>query len=127
MTENRFESFKRSLLHAARGLKYVVIHERNFQNELAIAFVVAITMVCFQVTRAEMIVLILVIFGVFIMELFNTVVERVVDILKPRVHPYARLIKDLMAAGVLMTSILAVIVGILIFAPYILEIFEIII
>jgi len=55
---------------------------------------------------------------VLILELINTVVERVVDILKPRIHPYARLIKDLMAAVVLISSIVAVIVGIIIFYPY---------
>ena len=56
-----------------------------------------------------------------VMELINTVFERVVDILKPRVHPYARLIKDLMAATVLITSIVAVVVGIIIFYPYIIN------
>jgi len=45
----------------------------------------------------------------------------VVDILKPRIHPYAKLIKDLMAATVLITSIVAVVVGILIFYPYIVD------
>jgi diacylglycerol kinase len=39
--------------------------------------------------------------------------------LKPRIHPYARLIKDLMAAVVLISSIVALIVGIIIFYPYI--------
>jgi undecaprenol kinase len=116
--------FKKSFLHALCGLKYVLVHEKNFQNELVIACIVAVAMVFFEVTRAEMIVLILVIAGVLIMELFNTVVERVVDILKPRVHPYARLIKDLMAAGVLMTCILAILVGLLIFVPYISDLFK---
>jgi undecaprenol kinase len=120
---DRLQQFKKSLTHAARGLKYVVIHERNFQYELAAGTFVILAMLFFQVTRAEMIVLFLVIAGVLVMELFNTVVERVVDVLKPRVHPYARLIKDLMAAGVLVASILAVAVGLLIFVPYILEIF----
>lgn len=118
---NRIEQFKKSFQHAMRGLKYVVAHEKNFQNEIAIGTVVVLAMIFFKVTRAEMIVLFLVITGVLIMELFNTVVERVVDILKPRVHPYARLIKDLMAAGVLVSSILSVVVGILIFYPYLMN------
>jgi len=104
-----------------RGLRYVVNHEKNFQNQLLAAFLVIIAMIYFQVTRAEMVVLMLVIAGVLIMELFNTVMERVVDILKPRIHPYARLIKDLMAASVLLASLLAIVIGILIFYPYILE------
>jgi undecaprenol kinase len=121
---NRYQEFKKSLRHAARGLKYVITHEKNFQNELIFAMVVVLAIIYFEVTRAEMVVLFLVIAGVLTMELFNTVVERVVDILKPRIHPYARLIKDLMAAGVLVSSILAVVVGLIIFVPYIIEMFE---
>ena len=60
---------------------------------------------------------------VLIFELTNTVLERVVDILKPRIHPYARLIKDLMAAVVLISSIVSVIVGVIIFYPYIKDLF----
>lgn len=120
---NRLRQFRKSFLHAMRGLRYVINHEKNFQNEVVIGMVVILAMIYFKVTRAEMIVLFLVIAGVLAMELFNTVVERVVDILKPRVHPYARLIKDLMAAGVLLSSILASIVGILIFYPYIIGMF----
>ncbi|HRZ95898.1 MAG TPA: diacylglycerol kinase family protein [Candidatus Moranbacteria bacterium] len=120
---NRFQQFKKSFAHAARGLTYVVKHEKNFQTELVAALLVILAILWFEVTRAEMVVLLLVIAGVLVMELFNTVVERVVDILKPRVHPYARLIKDLMAASVLVASILALLVGILIFFPYIAEMF----
>lgn len=102
-----------------RGLVHVLKNEKNFQNELAIAFIVIIAMVYFDVTRTETVALVLVIAGVLIMELLNTVVERVVDILKPRIHPYARLIKDLMAAIVLISAIFAVIIGLIIFLPYI--------
>lgn len=115
---NRLRQFNKSFSYAMRGLSYVIRHEKNFQNELVIAILVIIAMVYFQVTRAEMIVLFLVVMGVLIMELANTVVEKVVDILKPRVHPYAALIKDLMAASVLTTSLLAIIVGLLVFLPY---------
>lgn len=116
---HRIIQFKKSFSHAMRGLRYVVNHEKNFQNQLLAAFLVVIAMIYFQVTRAEAVVLILVIAGVLIMELFNTVMERVVDILKPRIHPYARLIKDLMAASVLLASLLAIIIGILILYPYV--------
>ena len=104
---HRLQRFKKSLSHAVRGLKYVIIHEKNFQNEVVVGLLVIIAMIYFRVTRGEAIVLFLVIAEVLVMELFNTVVERVVDILKPRIHPYARLIKDLMAASVLLASVLA--------------------
>lgn len=115
----RFIQFKKSLKHAYRGLAYALRNEKNFQNEVVFALIVIFSMFYFGVTRAEMVVLILVIMGVLLAELVNTVMERVVDILKPRVHPYARLIKDLMAAAVLLTSILALIIGVIIFYPYV--------
>jgi diacylglycerol kinase len=116
---NRIKQFHTSFCFAWRGLLYAVKNEKNFQTELIFGIIVAMAMVYFKITRAETIVLIIIIIGVLTMELLNTIMERVVDILKPSVHPYARLIKDLMAASVLMASILAVIVGLIIFIPYI--------
>jgi len=117
----RFKQFSRSMRHALRGLWYAFRHEKNFQNELVIAILVVIAMVYLKLSREAMVALIFMIMMVLIMELINTIFERVVDILKPRVHPYARLIKDLMAATVLITSIVSVVVGIIIFYPYIIE------
>jgi diacylglycerol kinase len=116
---NRINQFSKSFSCAMRGLIHVLRNEKNFQNELAVAFVVIVAMIYFRVTRTETVALVLVIAGVLIMELLNTVVERVVDILKPRIHPYARLIKDLMAAIVLISAIFSVVIGLIIFLPYI--------
>lgn len=110
--------FKRSLSHAFDGLAYATTHERNFRIELVIAFIVLAMIFVFKVKNWEAIVLILMIMWVLITELTNTVLERVVDILKPRIHPYARLIKDIMAAVVLISSVVAIIVGVIIFYPY---------
>lgn len=115
---HRLKEFWRSLRHAIRGLVYVLKYEKNFQNEVAIALLVFAGMIYFKVTRAEMIILFLVVMEVLVMELLNTIMERIVDILKPRVHPYAKLIKDLMAACVLISAILAIIIGLIIFVPY---------
>jgi undecaprenol kinase len=113
--------FSRSLKHAYRGLKYAISYERNFQIEVVTAcFVVALIFI-FDVKNWEAIVLMLMIMWVLVTELTNTVVERVVDILKPRIHPYARLIKDIMAAVVLISCVVAVTIGIIIFYPYIKE------
>lgn len=116
---NRIKSFAHSLKHAVRGLAYVLKYEKNFQNEIAVGLLVVLGMIFFDVTRAETVVLFFVVFGVLIMEILNTIMERVVDILKPRVHPYAKLIKDLMAASVLLSAILAIVTGLIIFIPYI--------
>ena len=116
---DRLRKFARSIKHAIRGLAYVLRYEKNFQNQAGVAILVVIAMVYFHLTRGEKVILFLVIMEVLIMELFNTVVERVVDILKPRLHPYARLIKDLMASAVLVSAILAIVIGVIIFLPHI--------
>lgn len=118
---DRINQFGKSLKYALRGLGYALSHEKNFQNQIAVSVLVIVAMLYLQVTRSEAVVLFLVILGVLVMELLNTVMERVVDILKPKVHPYARLIKDLMAASVLISSIFALVIGFIIFIPYILS------
>lgn len=110
--------FKRSLKHAVDGIKYAISHEKNFRIESLVAFFVVVFIFFFRVKNWEAVMLILMIMWVLVSELINTVLERVVDILKPRIHPYARLIKDLMASVVLISSLAALIVGIIIFFPY---------
>lgn len=116
--QEEIKRFKKSVTHAIDGLSYSLKHERNFRIEMVIAFFVLILIFVFKVKNWEAIVLILMILGVLITELTNTVLERVVDMLKPKIHPYARLIKDIMAAVVLLTSVVAAIVGVIIFYPY---------
>ncbi|HBP01502.1 MAG: diacylglycerol kinase [Candidatus Moranbacteria bacterium GW2011_GWE1_49_15] len=120
MVEN-IRKIARSFSHAIDGLAYAAKRERNFQIELLFGFLVLVLILVFKVKNWEAVVLILMVAGVLITELANTVVERVVDMLKPKVHPYARLIKDIMAAVVLISSFVAALVGVIIFYPYIRE------
>jgi len=120
---NSFQKLFKSFHYATRGLKYVLKHEQNFQIEILGGFFVIILMYLFPTRSLEKIALFIVIFAVLVMELINTIFERMVDMLKPRVHPYAQLVKDVMAAAVLLSSIGAVIVGIIIFYPYFKELF----
>jgi len=113
----------RSFYHAFRGLKYVLRNEQNFQIDVLAGLLVVVLMFVFEIRDWEKVALFLVIFSVLAMELINTILERVVDILKPRVHPYAQLIKDVMAAAVLLASIGAVIIGTIIFYPYFADLF----
>jgi undecaprenol kinase len=115
---NNLKKFFRSFRNAWRGLKYVVRNEQSFQIELLIGIFVIMLMFIFDIRVLEKVALFLVIFFVMVMELFNTMLERVVDILKPRVHPYAQLIKDVMAAAVLLAAIGAIVVGTIILYPY---------
>ncbi|HLM83749.1 MAG TPA: diacylglycerol kinase family protein [Candidatus Bathyarchaeia archaeon] len=120
---NSINKFFKSFRFAFRGLKYALKNEQNFQVEVLIGIFVVILMFLFPTRTLEKIALFIVIFAVLVMELINTIFERVVDILKPRVHPYAQLVKDIMAAAVLLASIGAAVVGVIIFWPYFKDLF----
>lgn len=110
--------FYKSLLYALRGLGYVVHHEPNFRIQLVTAFLVIVAGFAFSISRMEWLVIFLVISSVLVLELLNSAVEILVDLVKPRLHEYVRLVKDIMAAAVLIASIVAVVAGLLIFIPY---------
>jgi len=117
-TKNGVSEIKKSFSCALRGLKYALTSERNFQIEFVIAFFIGFLILIFDIKSWEAVVLVSMIMWVLIVELTNTVVERVVDILRPRIHPYIRLIKDMMASVVLISAVFAAVVGIIIFYPY---------
>jgi diacylglycerol kinase len=111
---------KKSATYAFHGLIYAFKNERNFQIECGVAFLVILAALFFGLSQVEITILLVVIVIVLGMELINTALERVIDMLKPRVHPYARIVKDVMAGAVLLTAFSSVIIGLLVFLPYLL-------
>ena len=55
-------------------------------------------------------------------EVFNTALEKLVDLVSPEFNPKAGAIKDIAAAAVLITSIMATIIGILVFGNKFLQV-----
>ncbi len=112
------KDFFRSFHYALAGFKYVW-QENNFKIQIFIGLIVIFLMFIFHLTRLEKVALIFVIVFILVLESLNTIFERLSDILKPRLHDYIKIIKDLMAAAVLISSIGAAIIGLLIFWPYV--------
>jgi len=69
------------------------------------------------VTRTELIALVFAIGFVWVAEMFNTCIERVMDFVSEHRHPQVKFIKDLAAAAVLVAAITAFIVGAIVFIP----------
>ena len=118
-----FRTLIKSFYYACRGIKYALQHEQNFRLQVIIGLIVCLFMLVFRVTRNEAIILFLLIFLVLILELINTTFEKMVDILKPRIHHYVAVIKDFMAAMVFLASLGALVIALIIFLPYILRLF----
>ena len=117
--KNRSISY--SVKAAVRGIIFTFQNEKNFRIEIYIAIFVLLALLVLRASLMQTTIIITLTFLVLMIELMNTAIERVVDILKPRKHPYAKVIKDVSAAMVLILSIGASVVGIIIFIPLIME------
>lgn len=107
-----------SFRSAIRGLLRAFHHERTFQFMVVSALVVCILMSTVPLSRSEQLVLLLMTGLLLVLELMNTMVERLVDLLKPRLSEYVRDVKDFMAASVFVAAVFAAIIGVMIFLPY---------
>jgi diacylglycerol kinase len=112
---------KNPILHsfkfAFQGLVFAW-KERNFKlHILSTIAVLSLGFYC-QVSKIEWIVLLLCIAAVLSLELFNTALEKIVDLVSPNKHPLAGMAKDLSASAVLVFSITSAIIGVVIFYPY---------
>ena len=113
------KKLRKSFGHAADGLRETLIHERNFKIMLGIVFIIVGAMFYLPTLRAEKAILATAIFAVLTLEMVNIVIERLLDFLHPAHHKKVRIIKDLMAAIVLIASFGATIIGLMIFWPHI--------
>jgi diacylglycerol kinase len=104
--------------NALRGIGLVFLTEQSFRVQFFFAIVVVAVAWFFHVTKNEWIVLLLLIGAVLSLELLNSVLERLVDAFKPRLHPFVKDAKDAMAGVVLFASVISAIIGTVIFMPY---------
>lgn len=114
-------TFYKVFKNAFDGIFQTIQTERNFRIQLVIAILVIVASIFFRITTLEWIVLTITIFIVLALELMNTAVEKVVDLVTAKYHPLAKIAKDSAAASVLIFSIGAAIIGCIIFVPKIIE------
>ncbi len=119
-----YKQFFHSMTYATRGIIYVWQHEQNFRIQCLVGIFVFALIFVFQLRRSEMIVVLLLILLVLLLELLNSAVEKLADVLKPRLSEQIEITKDIMAATVLLSSVGSFIIGLIIFLPHIVEVFS---
>lgn len=113
------KKFTHSFSHALDGVVYLLVSEQNARVHTIITILVGIGAYVFQVTRLEAAILFMAVILVFAIEIINTAIEKVFDVLHPGDHEIIRSVKDAMAGAVLIAAIIAFVVAVLIFLPYI--------
>ena len=111
----------KSFRYARHGLWRVAKEEQNFAMELIIGISAIILAILLKFALLEWAILSLTIGFVLIAELLNSAVERISDLLKPRLDIYVKEIKDIMAAAVFLAAGLSVIVGLILFLPHLIK------
>jgi len=112
------KNMKQSFRAAWRGLLRAFKGERTFRVMVGAALIIIILVSTLPLSSGERLMLLLVTGLVLVLELLNTMVERFVDLIKPRLSAYVRDVKDLMAAAVLVAAIFAALIGLMILVPH---------
>lgn len=110
-----------SFRHALRGIKNVFVAEQSFRIQVIIGALVIILAFVWSLDTWERILITLLVGMVLILELINSTFERMADGFKPRLSPIVAEIKDIMAGTVLLSSVLAAVIGLFILGPHLLD------
>jgi len=114
----RKSPFHKSLLNALRGILWILKNERNFQIEVFALLINLFLIVFLKLSVSDAALILIVCFGVLALEIINTAVEKICDIVKPDYDERIKIIKDISAGAVLLGVLAAIVTGIFVYPKY---------
>ncbi len=114
-------SIGQSFKYAFDGIKDEFVKGRNFRIQVFTGLAAIILGIVLKISTFEWFDLCLVIASVLILELINTAIEALVDMVSPEIQDRAKTAKDVSAGAVLVASVAAIFVGALLFLPKVLR------
>ena len=124
MKKERKNPLSKSFGYAFEGILTGIRQERNMRIHCMAVILVTAAGTLFQITAVEWCVCLLLFALVAWLELVNTAVEAVVDLVTEEKKPLAKIAKDTAAGAVLFAAIISAFVGCIIFLPYVFELAE---
>lgn len=122
--EKEWIRLRKSFSYAIEGIKHTIKTEKNMQIHLLATVVVIFLMFLFPLTMLERAILFIVIGIVLALEMVNTAIENVVDLVTEEYKPLAKIAKDVAAGAVFLFVMFAVLVGIIILGPNVIHLFS---
>ncbi|MDQ2886369.1 MAG: diacylglycerol kinase family protein [Chloroflexota bacterium] len=104
--------------YAFSGVLYALRTQRNVRVHTFIGSLAILMGILLRISAIEFAMIFIAITGVFIAEMFNTVIELAIDLSTPEYHPLAKIAKDVAAGAVLLNAVLAIIIGLFVFVPH---------
>lgn len=114
-------SLSSSFYYAFEGIKEAFKNEPNFRIHSILGLIALSLAYILNFKKEEWIILFFTIAFVLILELINTSLEAIVDLVSPNIRAKAKVAKDVSAAAVFISSILALLVGAILFLPKIIN------
>lgn len=112
------KSFFKSFIYALQGIWSGIADQRNLKFQLTVAIVVVGAGFYVSITPLEWCIILICIALVIGLELVNTAIENLVDLVTMERNPLAGKIKDIAAGAVLTVSVISLIIGLIIFRKY---------
>jgi len=109
---------------ANAGIRYFLKTEKNGRIQVVVAFFALIAALFFDVSSIELCIVLFCIALILSLEMVNTALERVCSMLSMEYHPVVKVIKDVAAGAVWFSSIITIVIGLIIFIPYLLKYFN---
>jgi len=106
-----------SFIYAFNGLRIVALVEHNFRIHMLAAALVVLAGFCFSISHNEWIAIILIIVLVLSLEIMNSAIERLADVVSPERNEKIKEIKDMSAGAVLLAAIASLVIAGIIFLP----------
>lgn len=117
------KSLSKSFKHALEGFLHTLRHNRNLRIHLIVAMAVVVLSIFFRINKYEMSVLGVVILLVISSEMINSAIEEMVNLITSEHRKEAKVAKDVAAGMVLVAAVGSLIIGFLIFTPYVFKLF----
>jgi diacylglycerol kinase (ATP) len=111
----------RSFKFAFVGIWTMLKSQQNAWIHIFATIVVVIAGIVLRISSGEWCWLVLAIVAVWMAEALNTAFEFLADVASPEFHPLVKKAKDVAAGAVLISAIGAIVIGIIVFGPYILS------
>lgn len=110
-------SFLKGFVYAFNGLVVFFRNERNGKVQLMMSILVVAAGFWLHISAAEWMTVLACIAAVLSLEMVNSAIEKLCNLVQPGFHPAVRDIKDIAAGAVLWVAILSTIIGAIIFLP----------
>jgi diacylglycerol kinase len=122
MKEKSLNRFINGFKYAFCGIKYAFKNETNMVIHILIALIVITFGFIFNITNVEWLAVIIIIGLVIAAEMINTSLEVMSDLVSKKYNEQIKAVKDTAAGAVLVLAVTSVVVGIIVFLPYIMEV-----